>query len=92
MYDLWNQIREIKLKEELKRVDYYNRMQNIESLKKEMQEREELLWFFENEDKIDLEIEKRGEHEVKQVKLSRGQQKKIDESYVPPEVKASRNV
>lgn len=91
MYDLWNQIREIKLKEELKRSDHYNRIQNIETLKNELKERENLLWFFENEDKINLQIEQRGQHEVKKVKLSRSEQKKIDESYVPPEVKASRN-
>lgn len=91
MYDLWNQIREIKLKEELTRVDHYNRMQKIQSLKEEMQDREKLLWFFENEDEIDVEIEKRGQHEVRKVKMSRSQQKKIDDAYVPPEVKASRN-
>lgn len=79
------------MKEELKRVDHYNRMQNIESLKSEMREREELLWFFENEDKIDLEMEKREHHEVKKVKLTRSEMKKIDEAYVPPEVKSSRN-
>lgn len=92
MYDLWNQIREIKLKEELKRVDHYKRAQNIESLKNEMQDRETLLWFFEKEDNIDLEIEKRGEPEVKKIKNSRLHAKKLEEAYVPPEVEASRNV
>lgn len=55
-----------------------------------MQSREEKLWFFENEDKIDLELEKR-DREVKVAKISKRQQKIIDDAYIPPEVHTKRN-
>lgn len=73
------------------RVDRYNRIQQIETIVEEMKDQEEKLWFFENEDKIDLELEKRTQDEVKEEKISRRQQKLIDDAYVPPEVDAKRN-
>lgn len=57
-----------------------------------MSEQEEKLWFFENETKIDLELEKISSSEtVKTQTISRRQQKAIDEAYVPPEVHQKRN-
>lgn len=92
IYDLWCHIRETKLKEELARVDRHNRLDKIATLLKEMNEQEEKLWFFENETKIDLELEKISQ-ETKETKttISRRQQKLIDDAYIPPEVDASRN-
>lgn len=57
----------------------------------EMTEEEEKLWFFENEAKIDLEIEKISTDHEKKEKISRRQQKIIDDAYIPPEVSRSRN-
>lgn len=92
IYDLWNQIRETKLQEELARVDRHNRLDNIDTLLNEMNEQEEKLWFFENEEKIDLELEKISKV-AKQTKttISRRQQKLIDDAYIPPEVEWTRN-
>lgn len=90
IYDLWSQIRETKLQEELERVDRNVRLENIDALLTEMSEKEEKLWFFENETKIDLELEKIStEHKVE--KISKRQQRLIDQAYIPPEVDAKRN-
>lgn len=56
-----------------------------------MNEREERLWFFDNEEEIDLELEKIATDVVKRNKISKREQKAIDDAYVPPEVDAKRN-
>lgn len=57
----------------------------------EMNEREERLWFFDNEEQIDLELEKISTDVVKTNKISKREQKAIDDAYIPPEVNAKRN-
>lgn len=86
-------MRETRLKEELIRADHHARLEKIDTMLEEMNEKEEKLWFFENEVKIDLELEKLESDrvEVKAKKLSRAQRKLVDDAYVPPEVDASRN-
>ncbi|XP_055318778.1 uncharacterized protein LOC129576866 [Sitodiplosis mosellana] len=91
IYALWGQIRETKLQDELNRVDRHNRLEKVDLLLQEMAEEEEKLWFFENETKIDLEIEKISTDHVKTQKVSRRQQKIIDDAYIPPEVSRKRN-
>lgn len=92
IYDLWSQIRETKLKEEIARVDHHARLDKIDTLLTEMNEQEEKLWFFENETKIDLELEKISAlTKHKKTTLSRRQQKAIDDAYIPPEVDAKHN-
>ncbi|XP_031638266.1 uncharacterized protein LOC116350573 [Contarinia nasturtii] len=90
IYTLWEQIRQTKLQEELTRVDHHNRLKKIDELMQTMSEQEEKLWFFDNEEKIDLQLEKiSGDHTEKKVY---GREKKTAEtSYIPPEVDAKRN-
>lgn len=86
------QIRETKLQEELARVDQSSRQQHIDALLTEMREREKRLWFFENEEEVDLKldaIEKSGVLRVKE--LTKKEQKALDDAYIPPEVDAKRN-
>lgn len=75
----------------MERVDRHKRVDKIENMLEEMNEQEAKLWFFENETKIDLELEKITTVEVKTEKISRRQQKVIDDAYIPPEIKATRN-
>lgn len=78
------------MQEELDRVDRHARLENIDAMLTEMTEQEEKLWFFENETKIDLELEKiSAEHKVETI--SKRQQRLIDQAYIPPEVDAKRN-
>lgn len=75
------------------RADHHARLEKIDEMLEEMNVKEEKLWFFENETKIDLELEKLESDrvEVKQKRLSRAQRKQVDDAYVPPEVDRSRN-
>lgn len=76
------------------RLNRFRRLRDIERITTEMAEREERLWFFENEEQIDLNIEKNelaeAEREAKRA-LRKVRTKAADESYVPPEVGAKRN-
>ncbi|CAB3236272.1 unnamed protein product [Arctia plantaginis] len=59
LFKSWAQIREEKLEEQTKRLDRARRIQLIEEKQKVMKEQEQKLWFFENEDQIDLQIEEK---------------------------------
>lgn len=81
------------MKEELIRAEQHARLDTIDTMLDDMHAKEEKLWFFDNEVEIDLELEKLESDrvQVKARKLSRAQRKLVDDSYVPPEVDASRN-
>lgn len=88
------QIRETQLKQELERVDESSRVKAIEDMQHEMNEREKRLWFFENEDNIDLRIEaiEKGRPRVNAKKQRKAlKNNEADTTYVPPEVDAKRN-
>lgn len=91
IYTLWEQIRQTRLQEELVRVDNYNRLKKIDDLMQEMSDQEEKLWFFDNEDKIDLQIERVSKGKTEEKKLSKREKILADINYVPPEVDAKRN-
>lgn len=57
----WERIREETLKQQQILLDKQLRLQNIQKIKEELEKRERLLTFFENEEKIELEIEKKQE-------------------------------
>lgn len=82
--------RQKALEAEQKRLETIKRLAEIEEIKKSLKERETKLWFFENEEKIELAIEEdekeRKEKEVT-VKKTTSSVKKTDEDYVPPEIR-----
>ncbi|XP_023949330.2 uncharacterized protein LOC112053940 [Bicyclus anynana] len=88
LFSRWEQIREDKLEEQSKRLDRANRMKNILEQQKQMQVEEQKLWFFENEEQIDLQIEEKEKLEDTSVKKSTKQ--KDDENYIPPEILPKR--
>lgn len=82
-FKLWENERLQALEDQKKRLLTGERLAEIERLKNELKEREERLWFFENEEKIELEIEEGlAALPTKPTK----QKGKIEENYVPPEV------
>ncbi|CAH2268154.1 jg8161 [Pararge aegeria aegeria] len=85
----WEQIREDKLEEQSKRLDRANRMKNIVEKQKQMQVEEQKLWFFENEEDIDLQIEEK-EKLVDPASVKKVAQQKDDENYIPPEILPKR--
>ncbi|KAB0799649.1 hypothetical protein PPYR_07529 [Photinus pyralis] len=92
-YVRWEKERKEALENQHKRLLAMQRLSNIEKLQKDMKEKEMLLWFFENEEKIELEIEaKKKEIEASKM-LRRGPKMKEDEEeYIPPEVYKRKSV
>lgn len=85
IYSLWCETRQTKLNEELERLRRHERIQEIERITEEMSQKEERLWFFENEDQIDLKIEQ-NEETIRNLPQPKKQSKAVDENYIPPEV------
>lgn len=56
-----------------------------------MKDEERKLWFFENEDRIDLAIEGKRVFYPKKWFGKKKKPKQIDESYIPPEIRSNRN-
>uniref|UniRef100_A0A1Q3F805 Putative mitochondrial 28s ribosomal protein s27 n=1 Tax=Culex tarsalis TaxID=7177 RepID=A0A1Q3F805_CULTA len=87
IYTEWCELRQQRLDEEMTRLQRARRIQELERVSREMEQEEQKLWFFENEDKIELEIDSK---KVFYPKRWFGKKKKprvIDEGYVPPEVR-----
>lgn len=83
-------MRELKLEEQTKRLDRARRIQIIQEKQKEMKDHEQKLWFFENEDKIDLQIEEKEQMVEKETAVKKKSSKTVDENYVPPEILPKR--
>lgn len=83
---------------QIKAIEKEKRIANIEKIKKQLKEREQLLTFFDNEEDIELQIEKIEEQERKadeRVRRMHKSTKKLRdlitaESYVPPDVKSKK--
>lgn len=87
IYTTWCELRQQRLDEELARLQRVKRIQDMERLSREMDQQEQKLWFFENEDKLDLQIDSK---KVVYPKRWFGKKKKprvVDEGYIPPEVR-----
>ncbi|CAH0717223.1 unnamed protein product, partial [Brenthis ino] len=89
LFQIWEKIRQEKLEEQSKRLDRVKRMKNIEEKQKELLVDEQKLWFFENEESIDLQIEEKEQLEDNTVTKKVAQQKS-DENYIPPEILPKR--
>lgn len=89
LFKMWTTIREDKLEEQTKRLDRAKRMQLIQEKQKSLQEEEQKLWFFENEEAIELQIEEK-EKLVETPVGKKTAAKKVDENYIPPEIMRRR--
>jgi small subunit ribosomal protein S27 len=86
VYMEWEKKREEELVKQLAELARLERLAEIEEKKKYLQEKEERLYFFDNEHEWELKIE---ENRPRYVKRWFGKKKKkrvIDEGYVPPEI------
>lgn len=98
MYLDWERERTSILEAQMKAIETERRISNIEKLKKDLEQREQLLTFFDKEEEIELKIEKLEEKERKEDKRIRAMhnsEKKLRKlvtikSYVPPDVKKMR--
>jgi len=91
LYRKWEEDRQHCLAKQLRENEIRQRAQSIEEKKKYLEEKEQMLSYFENEDKYDLLIEELDVAEEKR-KLE-AKEVKTDESdtYVPPEVDKRHN-
>lgn len=79
----------------MKAIERERRISNIEKIKKDLEQKEQLLTFFDKEEEIELQIEKIQEQERKEderVHAMYKSEKKLrnlitTQSYVPPDVK-----
>lgn len=86
------------LEEQVKAIDIQKRMANIEIIKKDLKEREQILTFFDNEEQIELQIEKILEREQKEDERVRAiprSAKKLRalvaaEEYIPPDITGAK--
>lgn len=94
-YSDWEHIRASILETQIKAIEREKRIANIEKIKKDLKEREQLLTFFDNEEAHELQIEQIQENERKEDERIRSMYKSAkklrglvaSESYIPPDVK-----
>ncbi|XP_041782176.1 uncharacterized protein LOC121598887 [Anopheles merus] len=87
LYTEWCNLRQQRVDEELERMQRAKRLQEIEQLAVEMEKEEQKLWFFENEDKIDLQIDSKRVFYPKRWFGKKKKPRTVDVDYVPPEVR-----
>ncbi|XP_044735682.1 uncharacterized protein LOC123297916 [Chrysoperla carnea] len=86
LYQKWEQERLNSLEEQRIRLEKIQKLQNIEDIRKELEEKERKLWYFENEEKLELQIDANKIYYRKRWFGKKKKPRKIDEGYVPPEV------
>ncbi|XP_017790386.1 PREDICTED: uncharacterized protein LOC108572638 [Habropoda laboriosa] len=95
----WDDQRHVVLGKQLKEINQQSRIENVAKLKKDLEIRERFLTFFENEEQIELEIEKKEAIEQAELdrikKLHRVELKlkklELQEEYVPPKIERRKN-
>lgn len=72
----------------------FHRVRELERITAEMAEKEERLWFFENEEQINLAIERNELDAAKKgpIKMKKISSRDVDANYIPPEVGATRTL
>ncbi|XP_029044587.1 28S ribosomal protein S27, mitochondrial [Osmia bicornis bicornis] len=93
-YSEWEKQREIVLNKQLEEINRQARIQNINEMKKDLEEREKLLTYFEKEEDMELEIERleaADKKEMERVLRQHRAAKKLrnlkhEEEYVPPTI------
>lgn len=94
----WECKRASILETQKQEIERERRINNIKEIKKDLEEKEQLLTFFDKEEEIELQIEKIQEEERKEDKRihamynSAKKLRKLitTESYIPPDVKSKR--
>lgn len=90
MFKNFEIVREEKLKEQSERLDRAKRIKSIEEKQKQLQVEEQKLWFFDNEESIDLQIEEKEQIVDTTTTTKKVAQQKSDENYIPPEILPKR--
>ncbi|VVC87223.1 unnamed protein product [Leptidea sinapis] len=89
LFENWTTIREEKLEEQTQRLNRAERIKQIEEKQKELETEEQKLWFFENEEQIDLQIEEKTKVNINP-EIKNKSKSKDDSDYIPPEILPKR--
>lgn len=89
MYDKWITQRQDALDNQMKRFETIQRLSAIESTKEKLVERERLLWYFENKEQIELEIEGKKVFYRKRWFGKKKKPRQVDSGYIPPDIEKS---
>lgn len=92
IYDQWITERDEKLSKEIYRLQRIQRLVSVEKLQEDLVTKERQLWFFENEDKLELDIEGTKTFYPKKWFGKKKKPRVVDENYIPPDVDKRRNV
>uniref|UniRef100_A0A1I8M0S6 Mitochondrial 28S ribosomal protein S27 n=1 Tax=Musca domestica TaxID=7370 RepID=A0A1I8M0S6_MUSDO len=87
LFPTWQKLREEKKKALEKEIADMERKETIEKLQNEIETKKQLLWFFEEEDKLDLEIYKKRVFYPKRWFGKKKKPRVLDEHYVPPQIR-----
>jgi len=74
------------------RLTRIHRLQDTEKIQAELKAEEKKLWFFENEEQIDLEIESKKRFYRKRWFGKIKKPRVLDENYIPPDIDSRRNI
>ena len=94
-YKMWHQIREEEVEKKINEIEYQRRLEVLEMTKKELEEKEECLNFFDNLDEWELRVEQKEEERQLHAAKMMGTGKKLsskmlrqaeEDSYIPPEI------
>lgn len=85
-FNKWEEERLIALEEQNKRLSVAKRLVYVAELKKSLEVKETKLWFFDNEEKIELQIEAKEEEENSKMKVTKTKDES-EENYIPPEIR-----
>ncbi|RVE41126.1 hypothetical protein evm_014226 [Chilo suppressalis] len=89
LFQFWTDIRKQKLAEQTNRLDRAKRIELIDQKQRSLKDEEQKLWFFDNEDSIDLEIEEK-DKTAEIIPTKKTNSKIVDEDYIPPEILPNR--
>lgn len=86
-YLKWEQQRKEAIEEQYEKLLIQKKLTNIEDIQRQLKERETKLWFFENEEKLELAINAKRVFYPKRWFGKKKAPRKINEGYIPPEIK-----
>ncbi|XP_073848221.1 uncharacterized protein [Musca autumnalis] len=87
LFPTWQKLREEKKLALEKEIADMERKENIEKMRNEIETKKQLLWFFEEEDKLDLQIYNKRVFYPKRWFGKKKKPRVLDEHYVPPQIR-----
>ncbi|KAK3869229.1 hypothetical protein Pcinc_025458 [Petrolisthes cinctipes] len=85
-YQYWEKRRAEEFQRQLDEYRKRELLDEIEEKKKDLAEREQVIFFFDNKEKLELVLQQKKDQYKDKSKYQKKQKKKVDTDYIPPEV------